>query len=77
MSEEKKTQAAEAKQAAAELTVQDLASIRQIIDVASQRGAFKPNEMVAVGTIYTKLDAFLAVVQAQQAVSQQEAPKGE
>lgn len=77
MSEEKKTQAKEAAPTAAELTVQDLASIRQIIDVASQRGAFKPNEMVVVGTVYTKLEAFLAVVQAQQAASQQEAPKGE
>ena len=61
----------------AELTVQDLASIRQVIDVASQRGAFKPNEMVVVGTVYSKLEAFLAVVQAQQAAQQKEAPKGE
>ena len=42
-----------------ELTVQDLASMRSIIDVASQRGAFKPNEMVAVGTVYNKLAGFL------------------
>lgn len=78
MSEEQKTQKeATAQQApAAELTVQDLAAIRQIIDVASQRGAFKPNEMVVVGTTYSKLEAFLAVVQSQQA-AQQPAPKGE
>ena len=56
----------------AELTVQDLASIKQIIDVASQRGAFKPNEMMTVGQVYTKLDAFLGAVQKQQ--QQKEAP---
>ena len=61
-----------AEQAPAELTVQDLGSIKQIIDVASQRGAFKPNEMMTVGQVYTKLDTFLAAVQKQQ---QENAPK--
>ncbi|MDA9955650.1 hypothetical protein N9D49_00930 [bacterium] len=55
-----------AEQTPAELTVQDLGSIKQIIDVASQRGAFKPNEMMTVGQVYTKLDTFLAAVQKQQ-----------
>jgi len=54
-------------QGGAELTVQDLASLKQIIDVASQRGTFKPNEMQVVGATYTKLETFLAAVQAQQA----------
>ena len=54
-------------QQGAELTVQDLAAIKQIIDVASQRGAFKPNEMLTVGGVYTKLETFLTAVQAQQA----------
>lgn len=49
-----------------DLTVNDLSAIKQIIDVASQRGAFKPNEMVSVGTIYNKLEIFLNAVQAQQ-----------
>tara|TARA_B110000977_G_scaffold101412_1_gene132889 strand:- start:1035 stop:1247 length:213 start_codon:yes stop_codon:yes gene_type:complete len=49
-----------------DLTVSDLSAIKQIIDVASQRGAFKPNEMVSVGTIYNKLEIFLNAVQAQQ-----------
>lgn len=51
---------------AAELTVQDLNALKQIIDVASQRGAFKPNEMVVVGQTYNKLEAFLAAVAVQQ-----------
>ena len=46
-----------------ELTVQDLGVLRSIIDVASQRGAFKANEMEAVGKTYNKLDTFLQQVQ--------------
>jgi hypothetical protein len=52
-----------------ELTVNDLSSIKSIIDVASSRGAFKPNEMTVVGNVYTKLETFLAAV-AQQAEQQ-------
>lgn len=66
MSEEKKTEAQPEVQKGAELTVQDLASIKQIIEVASQRGSFKPNEMMTVGQVYTKLEAFLGAVQKQQ-----------
>lgn len=58
---------AKAPGAEAELTVQDLQAIKQIIDVASQRGAFRPNEMTTVGGIYTKLETFLAAVGNQQA----------
>lgn len=47
-------------EAQAELTINDLAAMKSIIDVASQRGAFKPNEMVPVGTVYAKLEKFLA-----------------
>lgn len=53
-------------QPSAELTVQDLNALKQIIDVASQRGAFKPSEMMVVGQTYNKLEAFLAAVAAQQ-----------
>lgn len=52
---------------APDLTVQDLQALKAIIDVASQRGAFKPNEMVTIGQVYNKLESFLAAVQAQQA----------
>lgn len=55
-----------------ELTVQDLTAIKAIIDVASQRGAFKPNEMVTVGQTYTRLENFLIAIQAQQ-----QQPEGE
>jgi len=49
-----------------ELTVNDLNAIKQIIDIASSRGAFKPNEMTVIGTTYTKLESFLNAVAAQQ-----------
>lgn len=59
---------APAQQQGPDLTVQDLQALKSIIDVASQRGAFKPNEMMTVGQTYTKLEQFLnAVVQQQPA----------
>jgi len=44
------------------LTVQDLANIRNIIDVASQRGAFKPAEFTVVGATYSKLNDFINAI---------------
>lgn len=44
------------------LTLVDLASIKNILDAACQRGAFRGNEMKAVGDVYSKLDAFLTAV---------------
>lgn len=58
----------------AELTVQDLHALKAIIDVSSQRGAFKPNEMTTVGQVYNKLELFLESVAKQQQASQ---PAGE
>ena len=55
-----------APQAGADLSVQDLQGLKTIIDVASSRGAFKPNEMMSVGQVYGKLEAFLSAVQQQQ-----------
>ena len=49
-----------------DLTVQDSQALKSIIDVASQRGAFKPNEMMTVGQTYSKLETFLAAVAQQQ-----------
>jgi|TARA_E500000178_G_scaffold338245_1_gene378344 hypothetical protein len=83
MSEETKTEAqqpATEQAPAPDLTVQDLTAMKSIIDVASTRGAFKPNEMTTVGTVYSKLEAFLNAVQAQQEAAKAEAteaPTGE
>ncbi len=50
----------------AALTINDLTTLKSIIDVAAQRGAFKPAEMSAVGTVYTKLATFLDQVSKKQ-----------
>ena len=42
-----------------DLTISDLSAMKTIIDVASSRGSFKPNEMITVGQVYTKLSNFL------------------
>ena len=39
--------------------------MKMIVDIASQRGAFKPNEMMLVGQTYTKLATFLDTVSKQ------------
>lgn len=57
---------------AVELTLQDLTAVKTIIDIATSRGAFKANEMVAVGTVYNKLESFLNAVAAQQSAAAEE-----
>ena len=41
------------------LNLQDLILVAQIIQVSSQRGAFKADELANVGALYNKLIAFL------------------
>ena len=41
------------------LNLQDLILVAQIIQICSSRGAFKADELANVGTLYTKLVAFL------------------
>jgi hypothetical protein len=56
--------AAEAPQAPAtpDLNLNDLAALKSIVEVASQRGAFKAGELESVGKIYNKLNTFLEAV---------------
>jgi hypothetical protein len=79
MSEELKQPTAEQATApeapANDLSINDLQAMKVIIDIASSRGAFKPNEMVAVGQTYTKLESFLEQV-AKQAEAQKAATAG-
>ena len=60
------SQEAVAQEAAPELTLNDLAALRSIIEVASQRGAFKANELEAVGKAFNKLNTFLEAVTAKK-----------
>ena len=59
------------------LTLQELDQIAQIIDLASQRGAFRGGELEAVGSLYNKLASFLAGVKAQQDAAIQEAAESQ
>jgi len=60
----------------ASLTLADMASLKNLIEAATARGAFRANEMSTVGNIYDKLDAFLTATQAQLA-AQAEAQSAE
>ena len=44
---------------APQLTVQDLVTLRSCIELGTQRGAWRANELTAVGAVYEKLSAFL------------------
>jgi hypothetical protein len=54
------------------ITVTDLIAIRDILNLAAERGAFKAEEMLDVGTVYTKLTKFLEAVVAQAAAQEQQ-----
>jgi hypothetical protein len=56
-----------------DLTIQDLATMKGIIELASERSAFKPGEMAAVGVVYNKLEIFLKAVEEQQKAAQEAA----
>ncbi len=51
------------------LTLNDLAVLRNVIEVAISRGAFKAEEVTVVGQTYDKLKAWLDSVAAQQAAA--------
>jgi hypothetical protein len=66
-----------------QLSITDLAVLKNVIDVASTRGAFQASEMKTVGEVYEKLTAFLNAVvaqaesQTQVQESQQLQPQGD
>lgn len=51
--------AEQTQQTAPSLTLQDLVLVAQIIQIGSQRGTFRAEELADVGNLYTKLVAFL------------------
>lgn len=59
------TDAQTSQENSADLNINDLNAMKVIIDIASSRGAFKPNEMAVVGQTYTKLTSFLDQVAKQ------------
>ena len=54
-------------QEAVQISLQDIATVVQMIDVTSRRGAFEGNELQGVGGLRNKLETFL----------RQNAPAGE
>jgi hypothetical protein len=46
----------------ADLNISDLVALKSIVEVASQRGAFKAAELEAVGKAFNKLNSFLESV---------------
>lgn len=49
-----------------DLNISDLIALKNIVEVASTRGAFKPTEFEAVGKTFNKLNSFLEAVAANQ-----------
>lgn len=54
-------------QPAADLNISDLVALKNIIEVASQRGAFKAAELETVGKTFNKLNNFLESVSKKEA----------
>jgi hypothetical protein len=59
------------------ISITDLVNIRNVINMAAERGAFKAEEMLEVGTVYTKLSNFLEAVVAQAQAQEQSAENAE
>lgn len=55
-----------------ELNLNDLLAMRNLIDVVTQRGVFKANELSSVGVLYDKLNAFLEASQQAQGTPTEE-----
>jgi hypothetical protein len=53
-------------QKAPELNLNDLVAMKNLIDVVTQRGVFKANELSSVGVLYDKLTMFLEASQRAQ-----------
>lgn len=60
---------------APDLNLNDLSAMRSLIEVVTQRGAFKATELSAAGQLFDKLNAFLTAAEAQAKANQ--VPKGE
>ena len=61
-----------------ELSITDMAVLKNSIDLACSRGAFRANEMKTIGETYEKLSAFLqTVIKQAESQSMAEAKQGE
>jgi hypothetical protein len=62
-----------------QLTINDIAIARDVIDIAFKRGAFGAAEAKQVGTLFEKIDLFIktAVAQAEEAAAAEIQPQAE
>ena len=56
-----------------EITISDLNLLKDIVDLASTRGAFRAAEMKEIGEVYNKLTSFLEAVVAQAKAQEESA----
>jgi hypothetical protein len=65
----------------AQLTLTDIISVKNLIDAACTRGAFKAPEMQSIGELYNKISRFVdetqAQIQAQQDAGSTPTPQGD
>jgi len=60
-----------------ELTINDINSALQIIDVVTSRGAFRGEELTQVGVLRDKFAAFIKAAQDAQGEAVEDTPKEE
>ena len=60
-----------------QITITDLDTIKNIINLAASRGAFRGEELSQVGTVYDKLTVFLEAVIEQAKAQEANAEAGE
>lgn len=60
-----------------QITINDLAQIKEIIDLACTRGAYNGSEVKTVGELYEKLTTFLNAVVAQAQADAEANQQGE
>jgi len=56
-----------------EITIADLNLLKDIVDLASTRGAFRAAEMKEIGGVYDRLTSFLEAVVAQAKAQEESA----
>jgi len=59
------------------LTVADIVNVKQIIEVATNRGAFRADELTQIGMVYDRLTSWLVTVTATTDDEAEESNEGE
>ena len=62
-------------QPAPELSINDLQSLRAIVDLAAKRGAFQAAEMSAIGATFDRVNTFLNAIAPKQPAPEATAPE--